>query len=120
MVFSQQSLINEPKVSRHFKHVDKYRRIKRIYAKAYYAKLRSEILKILGNKCVRCGFTDTRALQIDHINGGGSKENRQFGPTRYVMYLKNHCEGLQLLCANCNQIKKHEANEFPFKIEVIG
>src|SRR3990172_4802494 len=42
-------------------------------------------LELLGSRCVRCGFTDARALQIDHINGGGSKE------------LKNSCTHKQYL-----------------------
>ena len=33
------------------------------------------------NKCLKCGFSDRRALQIDHINGGGIKE-RRIGNTR--------------------------------------
>jgi hypothetical protein len=74
---------------------------------------------MLGGKCVHCGFSDKRALQIDHINGGGSAENRIYGPQRYVNYLKNGCSGLQLLCANCNQIKKWESKELPHKKEVI-
>ena len=73
-------------------------------------------LKRLGNKCARCGFSDWRALQIDHINGGGMKENRRYGGNwidRNV--LKLHANKLkskyQLLCANCNWIKKYENGE---------
>src|SRR5437870_8547480 len=37
-------------------------------------KLRRKVLLRLGSSCVRCGFDDERALQVDHINGGGRQE----------------------------------------------
>jgi hypothetical protein len=75
-------------------------------------KIRDLIHERLGKKCKRCGFADKRALQIDHIFGGGSKELREIGNT-YTYYLRlsvlpNLLERYQLLCANCNWIKKSE------------
>src|SRR3990167_6132101 len=70
---------------------------------------RYEVLLKLGSKCCRCGFSDERALQIDHINGGGTKERSHhlFGPSYYRRVfdsiLKNEGK-FQLLCANCNWI----------------
>lgn len=76
----------------------------------YTASIRPKLVAELGGKCVKCGFNDIRALQIDHINGGGSKEVRKRGTTEmYRFYLKNKEEAikkLQILCANCNWIKK--------------
>jgi len=71
---------------------------------------RLAVLDKLGNKCVQCGFTDLRALQIDHVNGGGKKERREINNTtifyRKVSESTDKGEGLyQLLCANCNVIK---------------
>ena len=40
-------------------------RVQRLYR--FYREL---FFKEFGNKCCRCGFSDKRALQIDHINGG--------------------------------------------------
>ena len=37
---------------------------------------RNEIIDLLGSKCIRCGYTDRRALQIDHIYGGGREAQR--------------------------------------------
>ncbi len=75
--------------------------------------LRLEVIKMFGGKCVRCGYcTNLRALQIDHINGGGTKEIRKMGgdgyPRYYKRLLETSGEGYQLLCANCNVIKKFE------------
>src|SRR5262245_4193654 len=38
-------------------------------------KVRLEILLLLGGAfCVRCGFDDVRALQIDHVHGNGNHD----------------------------------------------
>lgn len=79
--------------------------------------IRSQILALLGNQCVKCGFSDSRALQIDHINGGGVKEIRKFkNQDEYYRFmlkrLKSGSKAYQCLCANCNWIKRSENGEF--------
>lgn len=64
--------------------------------------------------CKRCGFSDIRALTIDHINGGGRKDRERTGAgTTFVYWLHKHKfpEGYQILCMNCNFIKRHENEE---------
>jgi hypothetical protein len=75
--------------------------------------LRIKVLESLGNKCVRCGISDPRVLQIDHINGGGRKEAEKTGRnlTYFNKVIKNEHKEYQLLCSNCNWIKKYEKNE---------
>lgn len=79
--------------------------------------LRLEVIYKLGGKCFRCGFSDIRALQIDHVNGGGTKEVRSLGAGRmYRNILDKISTGkplkdYQILCANCNWIKRYENNE---------
>ena len=73
-------------------------------------------MDILGGRvCVKCGFNDIRALQIEHRNGGGNKEYKEIGSwSVYIYYINNPKEAnniLQVYCANCNWIKKHELNE---------
>jgi hypothetical protein len=53
---------------------------------------------------------------VDHINGGGRKQWKSFqsGEGYYRKILQDINAGstdYQLLCANCNWIKKHERNE---------
>lgn len=75
-------------------------------------KLREKIIKKYGGKCIKCNFSDSRVLQIDHINGGGQKEFRLLGSGKYYKnILKDTTGKYQLLCANCNSIKKYENNE---------
>ena len=79
---------------------------------------RQKILLLLGSKCSNCGIEDYRVLQIDHINGGGYRERKQFGTggnatARYYAHiLEVGGKGYQLLCANCNWIKRYEQKEF--------
>jgi len=92
------------------------------WMKCYFS-LKNKIFILLGNKCVNpynlphpnwCN--DPRCLQIDHVNGRGNKEKKTF--KCYYNYLKyilkqvqNGSKDYQLLCANCNWIKRYENNE---------
>jgi hypothetical protein len=77
-----------------------------------YRKWRDQVFDVLGRVCVRCGFNDTRALQFDHINGGGSHEARTLGSrTRFFKRILADPSGYQVLCANCNWIKRAENDE---------
>ena len=79
------------------------------------SELRKKVLAELGMKCAKCGFSDTRALQIDHVYGGGRKEMRKFSNRHF--YYRSILNGTldksnyQVLCANCNWIKRYENNE---------
>lgn len=75
-------------------------------------RLRKAALAYLGGSCVRCGFSDPRALQIDHIDGGGRAEHRVIGGRGISKKVLDGAEGYQLLCANCNWIKRHENGEW--------
>lgn len=85
--------------------------------------LKEEVLAYYSNKnkpsCKRCGFSDIRALSIDHINGGGRKHFLQIkgGGTRIYQWLRSHNypEGYQVLCMNCQFIKKLENHENRWK-----
>lgn len=105
------------KKSARCKECDKLCNTKPKYHKKRYVEVRKKIIKLLGNKCVRCGFTDARALQIDHVNGDGANERRITGNTRtYYPHILNKIEkgskDYQILCANCNWIKRHENKEY--------
>ena len=91
---------------------------KRISANAlkWHRKQRKEIIELLGSKCTKCGESDWRCLQIDHINGGGHKEMKSFNNYgRYIKYISQKIQSgskdYQLLCANCNQKKRYENGE---------
>lgn len=77
----------------------------------YRSRVRNSVVSILGSECVLCGYDDKRALQIDHINGGGKKERREIPNTNkfYEIVINSFIakeNKYQLLCANCNVIKR--------------
>lgn len=80
--------------------------------KSAIERLRLDIISALGGCCVKCGFHDPRALQIDHINGGGRREYLRFGGSshRYLKHIRDQIEKgskkYQILCANDNMIKR--------------
>jgi hypothetical protein len=68
----------------------------------------------LGDKCQKCGFADKRALQIDHIVGDGAKmrkEGKTIASLQDLKYVATHLKQFQILCANCNWIKRSENKE---------
>lgn len=56
-----------------------------------------------GGKCECCGERNPSFLQIDHINGGGTKERgKDGGAFTSKLYWQPIREDLRVLCANCN------------------
>jgi predicted HNH restriction endonuclease len=84
----------------------------------YNARRRAETIEFYGGKCVRCEFSDIRALQVDHIHGGGKKERDAGRHGLFELWKITRDDPVmaratfQLLCANCNSIKRHENYEF--------
>ncbi len=85
------------------------------YHKKYHTKKRLEVLARIDPdmKCAMCGCDDTRFLEINHIKGGGRKEQKGFKEkdhnisTNFVMLIHKGIRGvedLNLLCRVCNSI----------------
>lgn len=77
--------------------------------------LKEAVYDKLGHVCCKCGFADKRALQIDHVNGGGNQEHKQVKNafTFLNKVLADTNGTYQILCANCNWIKRMERREHP-------
>ncbi len=72
--------------------------------------LRAEVYAAYGSACVCCGETEPEFLNLDHINGGGTKERAKHNNGRNLwLHLRRNGfpSGYQLLCANCNQARKY-------------
>ena len=85
-----------------------------------YASLKNQVLDLLGRRCAHCEYhADSRALQIDHINGDGHIQRKTHRTMNGVSFYKHVVEtggrGFQVLCANCNTIKKFECKEYKWK-----
>jgi len=69
--------------------------------------------------CKKCGKTNINILSIDHIKGGGIKHTKEIcgsvrggGVYLYRWLLKNNYpKGFQVLCMNCQFIKRQEKGE---------
>lgn len=100
----------------------KYRK----YYKAYMRNVRTQALIALSDggdpRCARCGFSDVRALQIDHIDSDGSshRKDRQHTCIYLDIARGRNTTPVQILCANCNWIKRHESNEVLGRPRVHG
>jgi hypothetical protein len=64
--------------------------------------------------CKRCKIDDIRVLTLDHINSDGAEHRKEVDKTKmYRWAKKNKFPAMfQVLCMNCQFIKKHECNEF--------
>lgn len=101
---------------------NKKRRQRREQGLEWEQRIRQAAIDKLGGCCVRCGFSDPRALQIDHKNGGGCKERTLLGSNRLIFkkIVDGQIEEYQLLCANCNWIKRVENYEVgPYTKNVV-
>ena len=90
------------------------------WRKEYKYKKRTNILKILGNKCVNCGDVDQDVLQFDHIEDDGWKDKHVSNKgeirrkhrsaeslfSEYNSDPTSFVNKYQILCANCNQRKE--------------
>lgn len=89
-------------------------------AKENVKKLKEIIFNHYGKKCMCCGETETRFLCIDHINGDGKKHREELGSMKkwtgrgfYEWIINNNYpDTLQLLCYNCNMVKRNAKHRF--------
>ena len=62
-----------------------------------------------GATCKYCGEKRIEVLEIDHINGNGSKMRKEDSRHKKIhqwLRLNNYPEGYQVLCANCHWAKR--------------
>lgn len=90
------------------KYTKKYNRVKKVQVLSHYS----------GKKlcCCRCGFDELPALSIDHVSGNGAQHARQIGIPQVRLYDwlrdQSYPEGFQVLCMNCQFIKRNENREY--------
>ncbi len=90
-----------------------------LQSKIRHSKLKLEILSHYSSDnlvCQHCGFSDIRALSIDHINGKGNIHRKRIGAVGgniFYHWLKknNFPSGYQVLCMNCQWKKRREEKE---------
>ena len=98
----------------HIKHI--------LCHREYTARLKIEVFKHYSPTltCQHCGFSDVRALSLDHINGGGLKHKIEVnvaGGHSLYSWAKTHGYPpiFQVLCMNCQFIKRQVNGEDAWK-----
>lgn len=72
---------------------------------------------LLGSQCRICGFSDYRALEIDHVDGNGNLDTTPNGCRNteskvYNRIILHKDPNFQLLCSNCHKIKTIENRDY--------
>lgn len=102
-----------------------YRRVARVQ---YERKRRIALMDILGGPFCHCsgincwhdrpcGISYYSVLQLEHINGNGSKDKKRFKKVRdminyYLLHPDEARENLQVYCSNCNWAKRVHRLEY--------
>jgi len=98
--------------SRH-KNKKEYKENLSINQKKHRQKLWFQVLDILGDTCATCKKTE--GLVVDHIHGGGTCERDLIGCDGIYRKIRDNPkeakQKYQILCANCNEIKRIEKGE---------
>jgi len=75
--------------------------------------LKAAVFKKYGKKCNHCPITDERVLCIDHVHGGGRRDRLKTGNIEFYRKVLADANGTyQILCHNCNWIKRFEEKEY--------
>jgi hypothetical protein len=107
-------------ISPQSKYAKKLRRLSperlRLLNKASYERTKAKLYLLYGNECNECGYRDSRAFNLDHKfrpKGKVNTSNFLRGQALYYAILSGKEDWLkyQLLCANCNTIKRIENDE---------
>lgn len=105
-----------PYITYYLKHMEEVKKRHSEYHKKYRVEIRFKVLLYYSNgsmKCAKCGYSDMRALSIDHINGGGNQHRIKtgYGDSYHWLLKNNYPEGYQVLCMNRQFIKRIENRE---------
>ena len=94
--------------------IKKHRETYKEYQRKGNFRLRVRVMEFFSDgepRCMCCGEKEIKFLQIDHINGGGSKERRDVKKKggsefyRWLLLQKKDLTRYQVLCMNCNRAK---------------
>jgi len=93
------------------KNTQYYREKAKYHTRRYEQIARRTIYEIkLGNPCVKCGESDPRVLDFDHINSQEKSHNvaNMVKSGHSVKSIMKEVEKCQILCANCHRRKTSE------------
>jgi predicted HNH restriction endonuclease len=84
-----------------------YTRKQRAKSARWWARTQRDVaIEMLGSVCVGCGYSDKRALHIDHIEPLAITGRKRANASPEA--IRCNGVGFQLLCANCHAIKTYD------------
>src|SRR3990167_1935923 len=98
---------------RYWENPERFKKLERNNRRKNWTALKELVLQKFNGECKECKITDIRVLQIDHVKGDGHKDRKNGlqGVSLLRAVLKDTQGRFQLLCANCNWIKRVENEE---------
>jgi len=80
-------------------------------SRAAKKRLKDKVFAMYGAACSCCGFSDMRALTLDHVLNNGAEERKELGERGvYNRAIERHRSNeYRILCMNCQFIKRVEA-----------
>jgi len=78
--------------------------------KPLFWKKKKEIINELGGKCKKCGISDIRVLEINHIDRNKKERPPKLNYTNgnRLSEWRRNMNNLELLCANCHRIHTYK------------
>lgn len=105
-------------------HPEQYREMLNRQHRGYRRRLKIAVLSQYSEgspKCKVCGERRMACLTIDHIKGNGRKHKRELGivaGSSFYYWLKknDYPKDFQVLCMNCQWIKRYEKGEYSTQV----
>ena len=89
--------------------------------RASYIRLRQKLFDAYGNKCACCGETERAFFELDHVNGGGTKEYQHYGEVQLYRHVirSGFPQIYRILCANCNRGRQRNGGICPHQLKPV-
>ena len=86
----------------------------RVHKKPRNWERKKELIKRLGGKCIKCGISDIRVLDVNHKNPLKKErpKDRKYNWTRRFKEWDKNFNNLELLCSNCHRILTWKQRNF--------
>lgn len=87
-----------------------------IWQRGKLRRIKEEVFKAIGNRCVTCNCDDIEVLSVHHTLGDGAKHRQHVGGAgghRFYRHILKHkqFDGLQCMCLSCNILQESRFTE---------
>lgn len=102
---------------RRYRQTEQYKQRKSRWETVYNNSIRTQLVQLLGPRCVECGLDDIRLLDLHHIHNDGKEERKMFGYenamwSHHTKNLDVAQTRLQVLCKNHHALKRYQFTKY--------